>query len=209
MGKLSCAFFGHRNYDYKPYEDKIRECIVDLINRGVTDFYNGYRGAFDYLCARIVDDLKEEYPRIKNIMVLSYFPDEKFEKPEIFDETAYLLERRVPYRYAIAITNKKIVQTVDYVISGVVFCYGGAKIACDYAKKLLKTIFYVTKDCSYCDNDWVVNEWKEKMNDEKYRIEYEKKVDLFYQSTRQEVEANISKLKNKKGKRKEYEPPEW
>lgn len=57
----SCAFFGHRSFDYEPYRDKIREKIVDLIeNRGVTTFYSGGRGSFDVLCARTVWELKQK-----------------------------------------------------------------------------------------------------------------------------------------------------
>ena len=194
MKKRACAFFGHRNYNYKHYEDSIRERIVDLINRGVTEFYNGYRGEFDILCARIVHDLQTQFSEIKNILVLSYFPDDKFVKPNIFDETVYLLEKRVPLKYAIAHTNRKLVQSVDYIISGVVFRYGGAKAACDYAQKLYKTIFYIVDNYTYCDCDFIVAEWQEKMKDEEYRKAYEKEAAEHYQATRQ-VEEKIAKLK--------------
>lgn len=49
----SCAFFGHSKYqDYSQYRDKIKDIVFELIqNHGVTQFYNGYRGDFDRLCA--------------------------------------------------------------------------------------------------------------------------------------------------------------
>ena len=106
----SCAFFGHANYDYQPYEEKIRDVVVDLINRGVTSFYNGYRGHFDVICARVVGELREQYPQIKNIMVLSYRPGKTFELPQYFNEAVYLLEQNVPFKYAIPRTNREIVR---------------------------------------------------------------------------------------------------
>ena len=207
MKNLSCAFFGHRNFDYRPYEDKIRSVVVDLINCGVTEFYNGYRGRFDGTCAKIVHELKAQYPQIKNIMVLSYVPDEKFEKPDIFDETVYLLEKRVPFKYAISHTNKRLVQTADYIVSGVVRKWSGAKSACDYAKYLYRTIFYVVQDYSYCDHDWFDRQMEEQLKDEEFRKMLEEKAQQLYERTAPEVEASIAKHKNKK--RRECPAPVW
>lgn len=211
MANLSCAFFGHKNYDYTPYEDKIRERIVYLINRGVTEFYNGYRGRFDSMCARIVHDLKKQYPQIKNIMVLSYMPDNDFEKPDVFDETVYLLEQRVPLKYAISHTNRMLVQTVNYIVSGVVWKWGGARTACNYAEQLYRTVFYVVGGYSFCDFDWAQRQWDELSKDEQYRKEVEEKSETLYLKIKDEVEANIVKhaRKNAKKKQKEYQPPTW
>ena len=208
MKNLSCAFFGHRNFDYRPYEDKIRSTVVDLINRGVTEFYNGYRGNFDETCARIVRELQAQYPQIKNIMVLSYVPNEKFVKPDVFDETVYLLEKRVPLKYAISHTNKRLVQTVDYIVSGVVRNWGGAKSACDYAEYLYRTIFYIVGDYSYCDHYLFDKEVEEELMDEELRKEIEEKSQQLYEKIAPIVEANIAKLKNKK-RRKEPSNPVW
>ena len=69
----TCVFFGHRNFDYEPYREKIEQIVVDLIeNEGVTDFYNGGRGRFDSICTEIVQKLKIRYPQICNILILSY-----------------------------------------------------------------------------------------------------------------------------------------
>ena len=177
MTSLSCAFFGHRNYDYAPYKDKIKAQVVDLIeNRGVTTFYNGGRGSFDGICAQIVWELKTKYPHIKNVLVLSYVPDKDFMLGERFDESVYLLEKRVPMKFCISHTNRKLVETVDYVVSGVVRVYGGAKKACDYAERLCKTVFYVVDGTSSNDCDWAVKDWENKMQDEEYRKQYEQEV---------------------------------
>ena len=62
----SAAFFGHREIDYCQYHDQISAVIEDLIvNRNVNVFYNGARGNFDSICAKIVCELKEKYPNVK------------------------------------------------------------------------------------------------------------------------------------------------
>ena len=139
----SCAFFGYSWYSFEAYEDKIRAAIVDLIDKGVTEFYNGDRGNFDRSCYRVIQQLRKEYPHIKHILILSYMPKEGFVLAKGFDASVYFLEKWVPPRLAIYYTNREVVKTVNYVIAGVDGCYGGAQSACDYAKKLDKTIINI------------------------------------------------------------------
>ena len=139
-----CAFFGHRNYSYAPFREKIESCICDLIkNHGVTEFLNGFRGDFDNICARAVFSMKKHYPNIKNIMVMSYHPQENFSLPQYFDESVYLLERSVMPKFAVFYTNQAIVQQADFIVSGVVHDWGGAWTACNYARKQKKIILSV------------------------------------------------------------------
>ena len=52
---LSATFFGHRDFDYSPYKDRLLEIITGLIeNYGVREFYKGFRGNFDRLCADFI-----------------------------------------------------------------------------------------------------------------------------------------------------------
>ena len=121
--------------------------MIDLIkNEGVTQFYSGGRGDFDIICARVVHELKREYPELKNILVLSYHPAKEFELQQIYDESVYLLERKVPPLYAIIETNKALVDKADFVISGVSHDWGGAYEAITYAKQKKKTIIEI---CQY------------------------------------------------------------
>lgn len=143
----TASFFGHRNYDYTPYKEKLRAVIVDLIeNHGVKIFYNGYRGNFDRLCAELVHDLKKSYPDIINIMVLSYLDLKDFNLPKYFDESIYLLERRVPPQYAILCTNQEIVLRSDYIISGICYHLGGAYAAYEFARQKKKVILGILED---------------------------------------------------------------
>ncbi len=131
----SCAFFGHSEYTYLANEKKIENAILELIKSGVCCFYSGYRGNFDTICCEIVKKLRGEYPQISLTMVLSYHPDEEFRLPSCFDDSVYLLERKVPPQYAIVETNKLLVKKADIILSGVVFPFGGAYNAVTYAKK--------------------------------------------------------------------------
>jgi len=138
----ACAFFGHRKEGYAAIEDKLREILIHLIEKeGITQFYSGGRGAFDCMSARLVSALKKKYPQIKMTLVLSYIPKGKEEyTPPYFDDSVYLLERKVPARYAILETNKAIVDKADVIISGVKYGFGGAAKAVEYARKRKRVI---------------------------------------------------------------------
>ena len=137
----ACVFFGHRNFGYSDYKERIKSIIVNLIeNHGVTEFYNGFRGHFDRLCAEIVSELKRHYPTIKNILVLSYHPHSDFIMPTLFDESVYLLEKPVLPKFAITYTNHCIVDKADFIVSGVILQSGGAWSACEFARRQKKCI---------------------------------------------------------------------
>lgn len=146
----SCAFFGHRNMNMERYKDILYKVVVDLIeDKGVKQFYSGYRGDFDIYCSNLIYELKEFYPQLRNTMVFSYIPKVLKEQdcayliPKCFDDSVYLLERNVPQRLAIIETNKCLVNKVDYIVAGVIIHGGGAYAACEYAYKRKKPIISV------------------------------------------------------------------
>lgn len=136
----SATVFGHRDFNYEPYREKIEKCLLELIERGVTEFYNGFRGNFDGICAEIVFNLKARFTDLKNIMVLSYHNRQNFVLPKYFDESVYLLEKRVPPQYAISYTNQEMILRSDFIISGVCYHYGGAYTAREFARRQHKII---------------------------------------------------------------------
>lgn len=140
---LSCAFFGHRDLDYSKYHDLLEKAIEELIKRGFTHFCHGNRGRFEGMCASILIDLREKYPHIQHILVLSYVPDENFVLPYGFDSCTYLLTKNTPKRYAIWYTNKQLINIADCMIVAVNRDSGGAKRAYDYAQKLDKPTFNI------------------------------------------------------------------
>ena len=132
----SCAFFGHRDINYEPYRERIREILIALIEReGITQFYSGHRGNFDRICSELIHELKTIYPQIRNTMVLSYHATNDFKLPASYDDSVYLLERAVPHAYAILETNKRLVDIADIIVSGVMYDFGGACKALEYARK--------------------------------------------------------------------------
>lgn len=136
-----CAFLGHRDWDYFPYKSQIKEIIIDLIeNKEVTEFYNGCRGNFDRICIDVVCELKKYYPHIRLIQVLSYHPDKSFVLTPRFDDSVYLLEKEVPQKFAIYHTNRRLVELVDYIISGVRKSGSRVRNAYSHAKHLKKEI---------------------------------------------------------------------
>ncbi|MCH5159586.1 MAG: hypothetical protein J1F66_01905 [Clostridiales bacterium] len=144
----SCAFLGQSKFNYELYQDKVLNKVEFLIQRGVTHFYNCYRNSFDALCAAAVDKLRENYPDIKNILVLAHKPEGDFVLPECFDEAVYLLDNDVPLRFAVRNTWRKLVRSVDFVISGVKRRLSGAKADYNYAKRTLKSMYDVVTDKS-------------------------------------------------------------
>ena len=73
----TCCFTGHRIIKITPkLVQRLRDTIVDMIGRGVTNFYNGGAIGFDMLCAETVIALKAEHSDIKLHMLLPCPPEE-------------------------------------------------------------------------------------------------------------------------------------
>ncbi|MBO6229727.1 MAG: DUF1273 family protein [Ruminiclostridium sp.] len=74
----TCCFTGHRIIKITPeLVQRLRDAIVDVIGKGVTEFYDGGAIGFDMLAAETVMELKAEYPDIKLHMVLPCPSDEQ------------------------------------------------------------------------------------------------------------------------------------
>ena len=74
----SCCFTGHRIIKITPeLVQRLRDTIADMIERGVTNFYNGVAIGFDILCAETVIALKAEYSNIRLHMLLPCPPEEQ------------------------------------------------------------------------------------------------------------------------------------
>lgn len=137
----SCSFFGSSSWSYMQYEMRLRSIITELIeNYNVMQFYSGGRGDFDDFSSSIVGELRTQYPFIKNTLVLSYIPKEDFILHNKYTDSVYLLERRVPPRYAILETNKAIIDRSDFVVTAARFSFRGAQKAKEYAERKGKKV---------------------------------------------------------------------
>lgn len=61
-----CSFFGHRNAELNDGQlERLRNYIEDLIvNHNVNTFLFGSRSDFDFVCHKIVTELRDKYPFI-------------------------------------------------------------------------------------------------------------------------------------------------
>lgn len=81
MKEKTCCFTGHRKIPPEKAEfisRRLREVIVELINRGYLYFGAGGAMGFDTLAAQTVLELKIEYPKIKLILVLPCLSQDKY-----------------------------------------------------------------------------------------------------------------------------------
>lgn len=68
MNNKSACFTGHRDIDPQDLpsiKEKLREIIINCVNDGFTDFYNGGARGFDLLAAEAVLELKKTYPSLR------------------------------------------------------------------------------------------------------------------------------------------------
>lgn len=136
-----CCFAGHSNIsNQEEIKIRLKNEIINLIEKeNVTEFYNGYKGAFDSLCARTVNELKKDYPFIKSFWVLPYMPREKDDYTDsllkLFDESIYPDLENVHPRFAIVKRNEWMVNNSDFLIAYVKHEWGGAFQTLRYAKR--------------------------------------------------------------------------
>ena len=74
----TCCFTGHRIMKIThELVQNLRDAVVDVIGKGVTDFYDGGAIGFDMLCAETVIELKADYPDIRLHLLLPCPADEQ------------------------------------------------------------------------------------------------------------------------------------
>lgn len=136
MQQKVCMFAGHAKiYDTDSIKPKLKNEIINLIeNYGVTVFYNGGKGEFDWLCAKCIKELKLDYPFIKSYLILAYKNESVINRYDNFDDTIYP-NMEVSPKYAIIKRNEWMVDRSDFLIAYVHREWGGAYKTLTYAKK--------------------------------------------------------------------------
>ena len=109
-----CVLFGNRDFT-----GDIKECLegvtTDLIlHHHVDTFYVGHQGNFDRSVIAFLKELKQEYPKINYLVMLSHLPCPAWlaEEPTVFPEGL----ETVPPKYAILHRNDLMLEKADYVI---------------------------------------------------------------------------------------------
>ena len=139
---MKASVFGHNEiYDEEKYEEKVKEQLLNFINNyTVHEFKIGGIGRFDYICAKVLWELKREYPKLKTYLVLAYINnnldvDEKKYITEFYDEVVYPPIEHVPYKSKISARNRWMIDESDYILFCVNHTWGGANSVREYAIK--------------------------------------------------------------------------
>lgn len=140
MANMNAAtFIGHSECYGVDKAEVIAE-IIKLIENGVTEFYSGGMGSFDWMCAHIVYDLKKEYSHIHNYLVIPYLTFTILEK-EYFDSIIYPEGfEKYHFKAAIPARNRYLVDNSGYALCYVTHSWGGAARTLERAKKKGLTI---------------------------------------------------------------------
>lgn len=141
MSNKICTFFGHRLVPENIDEQLTAHIRYAIETLGVTDFYLGSQGDFDRLTKGALLRCKKEFPQIRLLFMLAYFPDEKTLIDPAYDDSIYLegLET-VPRRFAISKRNRLMVTASDVVICYIRRKSGGAYVAAKQAEHNKKTL---------------------------------------------------------------------
>ena len=133
----SCFFIGHRDANVDIYPNLLVEVERHVTEYGVTDFFVGHYGSFDRMAAQAVKEVKKSHPEVRLMLVLPDHPAIcPIETPKGFDGTYYPWEdERIPKRLAIIKTNRRMVDTCDYLIAYAFHFLGGSGPIVEYARK--------------------------------------------------------------------------
>ena len=137
--KATATFIGHKEC-YGVQAEDVRREVEKLIASGVTDFLNGGMGGFDWMCARVVSDLKKSYPQIRNYLVIPYLT---FNIAELkyFDDIIYPEGfEKYHFKAAIPARNRYLVDNAAYALCYVTHGWGGAAQTLKRAQKKGLTI---------------------------------------------------------------------
>ena len=135
MSKENTAVFIGHNECYGVTSEQIKEAIVSLIDKGVTEFLSGGQGGFDRLCGRCVYEVKKQYPNINNYLVIPYLSFNVYNQ-ELFDTIIYPDGfEKYHFKAAIPARNKFMVDNANYAICYVNHGWGGAAKTYERAKK--------------------------------------------------------------------------
>ncbi len=122
-------------------KEKVRDIAERLIIEGATEFLLGGYGKFDYICAKVIRELKAKYPDVKSILVIPYIGRE-YDK-NLYDGSWYPPIETVPKRFAISKRNEYMVKKADALVCCVNHSWGGAAQTLKYALRKNKQIMYV------------------------------------------------------------------
>jgi len=147
---MTITFFGHSNCLFNnDVKEQLKNILLDEIIKNPTcKFYLGGYGDFDGLCLRMLKELKNGFPEIELIFITPYL-DKNYSKLEFaknhYDDVIFPPLENVPRKFAILKRNEWMVEEADLVIAYVMYSWGGATKALEYAKRKKKRIINLAK----------------------------------------------------------------
>ena len=139
------TFCGHSNCLFSNEEkEKLKQLLIKEIRKNPTcKFYLGGYGDFDSLCLRTLRELKKEFQDIELIFITPYI-DKNYSKLEFakyhYDDVIFPPLESVPRKFAILKRNEWMIEEADLVIAYVMYSWGGAAKALEYANRKKKQI---------------------------------------------------------------------
>lgn len=133
----SCFFIGHSDANAGIYPALLEEVARHVTECGVTEFFVGHYGGFDRMAAQAVKEVRKFHPEVCLMLVLPYHPAIRpIETPKGFDAAYYPWEDEcIPKRLAIVKTNRRMVDTCDYLIAYAWHFLGGSGQIVEYARR--------------------------------------------------------------------------
>ena len=122
---MTCTFFGHASFS-QPIFDKLEQVLLALIDSGISSFYVGNNGQFDYSVQYVLNKISQARSNFKYSIVLSRLNESALsgvQSKTIFPEA---LEFSIP-RFAINKRNNWMINNASMVV-----CFVTNKISNSY-----------------------------------------------------------------------------
>ena len=137
-----CCFAGHSKlYDMDGIYAHLLQLVEKLIvEEGVSEFWVGNYGNFDWLSAKAVRTLKEKYPNIQLNLVIPYLTSNINADKDFYSKKYdYILmadiPEKTPKKFQILKCNEHMVNNSDFLVCYVEYSWGGAAKTVAYAKR--------------------------------------------------------------------------
>ena len=144
MRETTCCFTGHRdipNYIAESLRTETEKRINELINLGIDTFICGGAVGFDMICGLIISKLKEEGEKIKLVLFLPHYDQDKFYNQR--NKSCYNHLKKIAdniiytstdyYNGCLHHRNRLMVDNSSYIISYCTKNYGGSYYTRNYA----------------------------------------------------------------------------
>ena len=137
----TCTFFGHKDTPEVVRESLYAAIEKLIVEQGITMFYVGNQGYFDFYTRAALRQLQQKYP-IRYAVVLAYMPGKQTEYDDFSDTMLPEGIEAIHPKYAISWRNDWMLRQSQYVIC---YCrtdqrWGGAVRYVEKARRQGKTV---------------------------------------------------------------------